>query len=79
MDASAGSSHSQGGREEVHHESSKCFLLNYDPNSLKVAKLVSEAEACYREAWAGATLGMAGGVGAEPPRYGLGFCYIILL
>jgi hypothetical protein len=55
------------------------LLLNYDPNSLKVAKLVSEAEACYREAWAGATLGMAGGVGAEPPRYELGFCYIILL
>jgi hypothetical protein len=28
-------------------------MLNYDPNSLKVAKLVSEAEARHREAWVG--------------------------
>jgi hypothetical protein len=27
-------------------------MLNYDPNSLKVAKLTSEAEARRREAWA---------------------------
>jgi hypothetical protein len=33
---------------------SRWRLLNYDPNSLKVAKLVSEAEAHRREAWAGA-------------------------
>jgi hypothetical protein len=33
-------------------------LLNYDPNSLKVAKLASEAEARRREAWAGAYPGV---------------------
>jgi hypothetical protein len=30
------------------------FLLNYDPNSLKVVKLANEAEPRHREAWAGA-------------------------
>jgi hypothetical protein len=33
-------------------------LLNYDPNSLNVVKLVSEAEARRREAWAGADHGI---------------------
>jgi hypothetical protein len=32
-------------------------MLNYDPNSLKVAKLTSEAESRRREAWAGAKRG----------------------
>jgi hypothetical protein len=32
----------------------KKILLNYDPNFLKVIKLVSEVEARRREAWAGA-------------------------
>jgi hypothetical protein len=36
---------------------SRWRLLNYDPNSLKVAKLTSEAKACHREAWAGAKRG----------------------
>jgi hypothetical protein len=44
------------------------MVLNYDPNSLKVAKLGSEAEARHQEAWAGAKR-----------WYELGFCYIILL
>jgi hypothetical protein len=30
------------------------YLLNYDPNYLKVTKLVSEAESRRRKAWAGA-------------------------
>jgi hypothetical protein len=61
-------------------------LLNYDLNSLKVLKLANEAETRRWEAWAGVrstglwpTLGTSGDVGAEPPQYGLGFCYIILL
>jgi hypothetical protein len=33
------------------------FILNYDLNSLKVAKLVSTAEARRRQAWAGAKRG----------------------
>jgi hypothetical protein len=66
----------------------RCPVLNYDLNSLKMVKLVSEAEARCRDAWAGAkrgqlafwpTLGMSRGVGAESTRYGLRFCYIILL
>jgi hypothetical protein len=35
---------------------SRWRLLDYDPNSLKVAKLASEAEARHREAWAGANI-----------------------
>jgi hypothetical protein len=35
---------------------SRWRLLNYDPNSLKVTKLASEAETRRREAWAGARI-----------------------
>jgi hypothetical protein len=52
--ARVGVSFTVGGRRR---SSSSTELLNYDPNSLKLAKLANEAEARRREAWARAKRG----------------------